>query len=67
MNGLQFFVLFNSNAVVSGRWDGGNGRMYALESRLRLERFLHLARLEPRILGQQAGSYYFKEDHIGQN
>ena len=67
MNGLQLFVLFNSNAVVSGRWDGANGLMYALESRLRLERFLHLAGLEPRILGQQASSYYFKEDHIGQN
>ena len=39
MDDLCFYVLFNSIAVISGRWTDDNERLYAMEPRLRLRRF----------------------------
>ena len=39
MNDLRFYVLFNSIAVISGRWADNNERLSAMEPRLRLRRF----------------------------
>ena len=39
MDDLQFYVLFNSISVISGRWADGNERLCATEPRLRLGRF----------------------------
>ena len=43
----RFYVLFNSISVISGRYAGNNGRLCAMELRLRLGRFRLEARLEP--------------------
>ena len=48
MPGLQFNVLFNSISVISGRWEGDNERLCALEPHLRLERVPSPAGLENR-------------------
>ena len=56
MNNLQFYVIFNSISVISGRWPGDNKRLCAIESRLRLKRSVPLAMLEPgtaRSVGQR--------------
>ena len=37
MNGLRFYVLFNSISVISGRWKGYNERLCATEPRLWLK------------------------------
>ena len=39
MNDLQFYVLFNSISVISGRCLDDNERLCAMELRLRLRRF----------------------------
>ena len=39
MGVLQFYVLFNSVTVISGRWEVGNESLCAVELRLRLRRF----------------------------
>ena len=39
MDDLRFYVLFNSNSVISGRWAGDNERLCAIEPRLWLRRF----------------------------
>ena len=39
MDDLQFYVLFNSISVISGRWDIDNERLCATEPRLRGEDF----------------------------
>ena len=44
---MQFYVLFNSISVISGRWVGDNKRVSALESRSWLQRSTFLAGLEP--------------------
>ena len=36
---LQYYVLFNSISVISGRWEVDNGWLCATELRLRLRRF----------------------------
>ena len=36
---LQFYVLFNSISVISGRYSDDNERLCAMEHRLRLRRF----------------------------
>ena len=36
MDDLQFYVLFNSITVISGRWEVDNERLCAMELRLRL-------------------------------
>ena len=45
MDNLQFYILFNSISVISGRWANVNERQCAMEHRLRLRRF----RVEPRV------------------
>ena len=37
MDDLQFYVLFNSISVRSGRWEFDNERLFATETRLRLK------------------------------
>ena len=44
MDDLQFYILFNTVTVISGRWDNDYERLCAMELRLRLGRFCH----EPR-------------------
>ena len=39
MDDMQFYVLFNSISVISGRWKVDNERLCAMELRLRLRRF----------------------------
>ena len=39
MDDLRFYVLFNSNSVISGRCLDDNERLCAMELRLRLRRF----------------------------
>ena len=39
MDDLRFYVLFNSISVISGRCEIDNGRLCAMELRLRLRRF----------------------------
>ena len=39
MDDLQFYVLFNSISVISGRWADDNERLCAMEPRLRVRRF----------------------------
>ena len=56
MDDLQFYVLFYSISVISGRWPGDNKKLCATESRLRLKRSVPLAVLEPgtaRSVGQR--------------
>ena len=48
MDDLQFFILFNSIAVISGPWMGDNNRLCVVEPRLRLKRSPSQAGLEPR-------------------
>ena len=38
MDDLQFYILFNSISVISGRWEVGNERLCAMEVRLWLGR-----------------------------
>ena len=38
MDGLQFYVLFNSISVISGRWADDNERLCAMDPRLRLKK-----------------------------
>ena len=47
MEDLRLYVLFNSILVISGRWLDDNERLCAMELRLRLERFLSQAGIEP--------------------
>ena len=51
---LRFQVLFNSISVISGLQEDGYSRPNEIEFRLRLERFLPLAGLEPGPLAQKA-------------
>ena len=44
---LQFYVHFNSNSVIIGRQEVDNEMLYAMEPRLRLERYPSPAGLEP--------------------
>ena len=37
MDDLQFYVVFNSISVISGRWEVDNERLCAMELRLRLK------------------------------
>ena len=56
MDDFRFNILFNSISVISGRWLGDSERLCAMEPRLRLERFLSQAGLEPetaRTVGQR--------------
>ena len=39
MDDLQFYVLFNSISIISGRWANDNERLCAMKSRERLRRF----------------------------
>ena len=39
MDVLQFYDLFNSVSVISGRWEVDNERLCAMKLRLRLRRF----------------------------
>ena len=39
IDGLQFYVIFNSISVISGRWTDDNERLCAMGSRLRLRKF----------------------------
>ena len=39
MDNLRFYVFFNSIPVISGRCSDDNGRLCAMELRLRLRRF----------------------------
>ena len=48
MGYLRFYVFFNSISVILGRWTGGNERLCAMESRLRLKRCTAQSGLEPR-------------------
>ena len=36
---LRFYVIFNSISVISGRWEGNNGRLCAKEPRLRVVKY----------------------------
>ena len=47
MDALRLIVLFNSISVIAGRWAADNGRLYAIEPRLRLKRSPPQAGLEP--------------------
>ena len=47
MDDLQFYALFNSISVMSGRWKGNTERLCAMEPRLRLKRFLPSAGTKP--------------------
>ena len=40
MDDLLFYILFNSISVILGPWEGGNGRLCAMESCLYLIRLL---------------------------
>ena len=46
MDGLRFYVIFNSISVISGRWLADNERICAIEPLLRSIRFPPQARLE---------------------
>ena len=39
MDDLRLNVNFNSMSVISGRWNGDNERLHAMESRLGLKRY----------------------------
>ena len=39
LDDMQFYVLFISISVISGRWEVDNERLYAMELRLRLRKF----------------------------
>ena len=39
MDGLQFYVLFNSVSIISGQWEIDNERLCAMELHLQLRRF----------------------------
>ena len=52
MNDLQFYVLFTSISVISGRWADDNERLWAMEPRLRLKSFRLLRDSNPGPLDQ---------------
>ena len=46
IDGLQIYVLINSISVISGRWDGDNERMFAMEPCFRMKRLSSSAGIE---------------------
>ena len=46
MDDLQFYVLFNSISVISGRWADDNESLCAMEPRFLVEKILHQMELE---------------------
>ena len=49
MDGLPFYILFNSISVISGQWAGDNERLCAVEPSLRLKISWLQAELKPGI------------------
>ena len=49
MDDVQFYVYvhFNRILIISGRWDGGTERLYAMEPHLRFTKIPPPAGLEP--------------------
>ena len=64
MDDLQFYIIFNSISVLSGRWLADNERLCAMEPLLRSERFPPQARLEPGT-GRSKGQRYYTLCPVG--
>ena len=56
MDDLQFYDLFNSMSVISGRREDDNERLFAVETRLRLKRFRFERGSNSKPLDQQASA-----------